>query len=168
MATVGYTTIGTLIDATGTSSSNNPVGAMVTMTESGDMTKITGYVANTLSSSSSNCTIYTGGAGARNSSIVARTTFNTVTTTFGLVDFTFSSVFGVTAQTYWIQFNGDGGNGPGGDVGQIKYDIGGAANTSYNDNDFQIPVYGSNQYTLYATYNPAGVSSVLGWNIALK
>lgn len=159
MATAGYTTIGTLTDLTGTSGTINPVGAMITMPENGNITKLTAHVADTTISTGATCYVYAGSAGARGSSIIGVTIGATVTTSFQWLDFTFASPFPATNTTYWLQFNGDGGNGPGGDVGQIKYDVGGASNTSYNDSDLGVPIYGSNQYSFYATYTATAATT---------
>lgn len=167
MATAGYTTQGGTTENTGFSGNTNWPGGMITMPSAGDITKITAYCSNTVSSFSPRCTIYAGSAGARSSSVIGATTTSSTGTSFALTDFNFSSVFGASATTYWLQFEGDGGNGPGGNVGQIKYDAGGAANTSYVLSDIGVPVYDSKQYTLYATYNPAGGGGP-SWSIALK
>lgn len=165
MATSGYTTIGANTDPTGTGNNVNWPGAMITMTETGTITKITAYVANTVSSNTPKCVLYGGSAGARGSSILGSTNTATVTTSFGLVDFTFPSAFPAVATTYWLEFDGDGGNGPGGNVGQIKYDTGGPTNTSYLLSDVGSPQYDTKKYTVYATYTPTG--SPTGFTIAL-
>ncbi len=151
--TAGYTTIGASQYFTGSSGNTNPPGLMITVAAGGSLTKITAYVANSVSSNSSNASIYAGSAGARGA-LIASTNLNTVTTSFGWVDFTFSSPVTVSATTYWIQFNGDGGNGPGGNVGEIAYDTGGAANTGYTLTDIGNPQYNTSQYSMYATYTP--------------
>lgn len=166
MSTAGYTTIGASTEQTGNSNNVNWVGAMVTMPVVGDITKLTVSCANTISSFSARCVIYSGSVGSRGSSVIGRTNIALTTTSFGLVDFPFSSVFSASATTYWLEFDGDGGNGPGGNIGELNYDIGGPTNTSYILSDLGNPQYGSKQYTFYATYNSA-ISSVLGFNIAL-
>jgi hypothetical protein len=159
MATTGYTTQGTLTYLTGYSGGMNDPGLLITMPVSGSITKITAYVANTLSSTSSVCKLYAGSAGARGS-LLATTNTSTVTTSFQWLDFTFATPYSASATTYWLEFGGDGGNGPFGDIGQIKYNTGGGTNTSYALNDFAVPVYGTDQYSIYATYTASGGATI--------
>lgn len=161
MATVGYTTIGANT-AGGSSGANNFPGLMITMPIAGLISKITAYVANSTTSVNTTCKLYLGSAGALGA-LQATTTNSLVTTSFQWLDFTFASPFSAAATTYWLEFNCDGGNGPGGNIGNIKYDTGGVANTGYQRLDNTTPAYNSNQYSIYATYD----SATGGFNIAL-
>lgn len=153
MPTVGYTNIGANDFAAGSASgTNNPTGLLITMPETGKINKITAYVATTISSKSIVCKIYAGTAGALGS-LLATTAASTVTTSFQWLDFTFNSFYSASATTYWLEFNGYGGDGPGTAVGHIKYDNGGAANTGYDKSDIGTPQYETNQYSIYATYD---------------
>lgn len=152
MATLGYTSIG--VNQIGSSSGSiNPNGLLITVPSSGQITKITAYVAESISSASLACALYSGSAGSRGS-LITNTNSSTVTTTFAWVDFTFASAQNVTAQTYWLQFNGDGGGGPGTNIASIKYDTGGATNSGYDLLDNGTPQYETNQYSMYATFTP--------------
>lgn len=146
----GYNVIGANTYTTGTSSFINPPGLMITIPIASGITKFSAYVANTLSSDSINFSIYSGTPSVRGS-LLTSSLPATVTTSFGWVDFSFASPFSVAAGTYWIQFNGDGGTGPGGNVSQIKYDPNtGLGGTSYFQGDAST-IYGKDQYSMYAT-----------------
>lgn len=163
MALIGYQNIGANDFAAGSASGvQNPTGLLITMTESGSITKITAYVATTITSKSITCRIYAGSAGSLGA-LQATTNTSTVTTTFQWLDFTFASAFSASATTYWLEFVGYGGDGPGTAVGHIKYDTGGAANSGYDKLDNGSPQYETNQYSIYATYTPPAI----GFNIAL-
>lgn len=152
MATVGYTNIGASTYSAGTTSGGvNPAGLLITFPTAGIVSKITAYVATTVSSQSISCRIYSGSAGSLGT-LIATTATSTVTTSFGFVDFTFAIPLNVTATTYWIEFIGFGGGGPGTAVGQIKFDTGGATNSGYAKSDLQVPAYNTSQYSIYATY----------------
>lgn len=159
MATVGYTSIGANDFGAGTASgTNNPAGLLVTMPVAGNITKITAYVFTVISgvplgSGSIPCRIYAGTAGAVGA-LQATTNTSTVNGTAAWVDFTFAAPFSAAATTYWLQFDGLGGNGFGTAIGVIKYDTGGAANTGYDRLDNGTPQYETNQYSIYATYTP--------------
>lgn len=159
MATLGYTSIG--VNQIGSStSSTNPNGLLITVPSSGTITKITAYVAENVSSASLSCGLYSGSAGSRGT-LISSTNTSTVTTSFGWVDFTFASAQNVTAQTYWLQFNGDGGNGPGANIASIKYDTGGATNSGYDLLDNGTPNYETNRYSMYATFiTPASLTNI--------
>lgn len=169
MATVGYTTQGANTQQAGTANGTvNPAGLLITMPIAGSITKISACVFTSISgvpsgSGSIVCKIYAGTAGALGS-VLATTNVSTVTGTTAFIDFIFASAFSASATTYWLEFQGLGGNGPGTAVGNIKYDTGGASNTGYSKSDVQVPVYDTNQYSIYATYTPAATE---GFNIAL-
>lgn len=157
--TAGYSSIGASTYQAGTATGNaNPSGLLVTFASAGSVTKITAYVAENISSGSLTAKIYNGTAGSLGS-LISTTNAATVTTSFAWVDFTFASPVAVTAQTYWIEFSGDGGAGPGTNVASQKYDGGGAANTGYQKNDGGTPVYDSNQYSMYATYTASAAAT---------
>lgn len=171
MATAGYTSIGANNEQVGTANgTNNPAGLLITMPVAGSISKITAYVNTTISgvpsgSGSTTCSIYAGTSGSLGS-LLSSTNSNTFNGTAAFVDFTFASAYSASATTYWIEFTGLGGGGGGTAVGNIKYDTGGGANTSYLKNDVGTPAYGTNQYSLYATYTASGGST--GFVIALK
>lgn len=162
MATVGYTTIGSAGTAGGSSGATNFPSLMITMPIAGSITKITAYVSNDVNSGGTSCSLYTGSAGALGA-LQSSTNNSTVTTTPQWLDFTFASPFAASATTYWLQFNCDGGNGPGGNRGSVAYDTGGATNTGYQRLDNSIPSYNTLQYSIYATYTASD-----GFSIALK
>lgn len=170
MATAGYTTIGATAGSTGTANgTNNPAGLLITMPESGSITKVTAYIDTViagvpLGSGTTVCKIYTGTAGAV-SSLVATTNTNTFNGTAAWVDFTLASAFPAAATTYWLQQDGLGGGGPATATGRIYLDTGGAANTGYFRDDGGTPAYNTNQFSLYATYTPDTPTG--GFNIAL-
>lgn len=165
MATAGYTTIGANTQSAGTQNfTNNPQGLLISFPSPATVSQISAYVAMTSSSRLIACKIYTGSAGSRGT-LVATTNNSSVTNTFGWVDFPFASSPSVSATTYWIEFEGYGGDGPGSSTAQIKYDTGGATNTGLNQDDFGVPQYNTFQYSLYATYTSSGTSS--GFVIAL-
>lgn len=161
MATAGYTTIGSNDYPLGSSSFYNPPGAMITMPEIGTITKITGYVNNTNGALSLTCGFYTGSAGSR-SSLLQTTSGTSVNTTPSWFDFSLPVPYSASATTYWLQFNGTAGNGPGGEVSHIRYDTGGATDTGYTLSDIGTPQYNTNQYSLYATYTPNSVPDTSG------
>lgn len=164
MAIVGYNSIGALQFAAGSGNgTNNATGLLIIMPEAGSITKITAYVATTVTGKNIACRIYAGSAGSRGA-LLATTNTSAVTTSFQWLDFTFTSPYSASATTYWLQFDGYGGDGPGTAVGQIKYDTGGAANSGYDLLDNGIPQYETNQYSIYATYTPTATG---GFNIAL-
>lgn len=163
MATAGYTNIGANTYMTGNANNTNWPGLKITLPVAGSITKITAHVANTVSSNNTMCKLYSDVAGLR-VLLLATTNNSTVTTSFQWLDFTFASPYSALATDYWLEFDGDGGNGPGGNRGQIKYDTGGGANTSYTLNDTGIPIYGTDQFSIYATYSPTATD---GFNIAL-
>ena len=157
MATIGYTSIGASTEGAGTANgTNNPAGLLITMPTAGLVSKITARVLTMISgipagSGSSTAKIYAGSAGSLGS-LVATSASNTFNGTETWVDFTFSSPVSVTATTYWIEFSGLGGGGPGSAYGNIKYDTGGGSNTGYSKSDLGVPTYNTKQYSLYATY----------------
>lgn len=163
MATVGYTNIGATGETLGTADNTNPAGLMITMLETGTITKITAYVNNSVSSSPQTCKLYTGSAGSLGI-LQATTNTGTVTTTPAWVDFVFASPFSASVTTYWLEFTPDGANGPGGNRSTDYYDSGGDVNTGYFKLDNGTPSYDSNRRSIYATYTPTSGPS---WSIAL-
>ncbi len=163
MATAGYTSIGASSVATGSTTAQNPDGLLVTIPQSASIQKITVYTSNKQSTSSQTCNIYSGSAGSRNSSVLGTTQISSVTTTAQWIDFPFSPNFPASGQTYWLEYVGDGANGPGGDFGNIFYDTGGATNSGYIVNDIGAPQYNTNQFSMYATYTPNATG---GFNIS--
>lgn len=162
MALVGYQNIGANTFQAGTGIGvNNPTGLLITMPQAGSITKITAYVAMTSTTKSIVCRIYSGSAGSRGT-LQATTNSSSVTSSFAWIDFTFASAFNAAATTYWLQFDGYGGDGPGTTIGEIKYDTGGATNSGYDLLDNGTPQYETNQYSIYATYDPSVAS---GFNI---
>lgn len=151
--TAGYTTIGASTAGNGTTNDCNDNGLLITIPSAGTMTKITAYVSNNLSTTNGNATLYAGSAGSRGA-FIANTQAGSVTTSFAWVDFTFAVPQAVSATTYWIEFSGQCGGGPGTNVSSIRYDTGGGSNTSYQENDVLVPVYSTRQYSMYATYTP--------------
>lgn len=144
----GYDTIGSNDYNTGGSSFINEPGLLIT-TSGGSCNSLFAYVRNTTTTNNRTMRLFEGSAGSRGS-LVATTNSASVSTTYGWVEFTFASTQTLSAGTYWIQFDGDGDNGPGGNVSQIKYDTGGATDSGYTENDFQVPIYNTNQYSMYA------------------
>lgn len=164
-ATLGYTTIGSNTFQAGTiNGTNNPVGLLITVPGSGTITKITAHVIESVSSGSLTAKIYSGSAGSRGA-LISTTNGATVTTTFGWVDFIFATPVSVSATTYWIEFSGDGGGGPGTNVASIKYDTGGAANSAYDVLDNSSVNYETNQYSIYATYTATPASTAVTTDI---
>lgn len=164
MATVGYTNIGANTGSGNTNFGPASPGLLITMPEAGSITSITAYCRTNLSTMSLACRIYAGTAGARGAEQAVTNNAN-VTTSFGWVQFNFASPFAASATTYWLQWDGTGGSGPGTNVGEYRYDSGGAADSGYVLSDLFAPLYNSNQYSIYATYTPAGGET--GFNIAL-
>lgn len=161
MATAGYTSIGANTETAGTASTGpNPTGLLVTFPSVSTVSKITAYVRGTVGTTSTTCKLYAGSAGSRGA-LVSTSTSASVTTSFAWVDFVFSSPVAVSATTYWVQFDSAGGDGPGTNVDEIKYDTGGASNTSYSLDDFGVPGYGTRQYSMYATYTITLLAGVL-------
>ena len=157
--TIGYSTIGASIQNAGSASgSNNPGGLLVTFPSAAQVTKLTAYVRMTSTTRSVTASIYAGSAGSRGA-LVKTSSASSVTSTPGWVDFTFATAANVTATTYWIQFDGYGGDGPGTSFAQINYDTGGASNTGYVVNDLGTPVYNTQKASIYATYTPSAASS---------
>jgi hypothetical protein len=155
-ATVGYATIGANTQNAGSASgTGNPTGLLVTMPTTGSITKITAYVAMTSTSKNLFARIYSGSAGSRGS-LLATSNSTLVTSTFGWVDFTFATPYAASATTYWLEYSGYGGDGPGTSFAQIKYDTGGATNTGYDLSDIGVPQYETNRYSMYATYTTSG------------
>lgn len=152
--TTNYSTIGTNNSAVGTASNCNNPGLLITMPVSGTITKFSAYVANSTGTAAGNFSLYAGSAGARGALITGSNT-GSITTSFAWVDFTLASPYSAAAGTYWIQFNGQCGNGPGGNLSTIKSDTGGASNTGYSLSDIGAVVYNTNQYSMYATYDTA-------------
>lgn len=164
MATAGYTNIGASTANTGTGSGvANPVGLLITIPVLGNITKITGYVNMTTTTKNLTCSLYAGSSGSRGA-LQATSTATSVTSTPAWIDFTFASPFSASVTTYWLQFSGYGGDGPGTTIGQIAFDTGGAANTAYSVNDGGTPVFNTSQYSIYATYTPTVTD---GFTIAL-
>lgn len=153
--TFGYTSIGASEYSIGSSSLYNPPGLLGTLPANGDISKITVHTVATVGDAGTTCILYAGSAGSRGSSL-ATTNSNSVGTSYSWVDFTFASPYSATADTYWLHFNGDGANGPGGNVDNIHYDSGGATNTGYTLDDLGEPTYNTNQYSIYATYTETG------------
>lgn len=151
--TAGYTTIGASTAGNGTTSDCNDNGLLITIPSAGTMTKVTAYVANNLSTADGSATLYAGSAGSLGA-LIATTQTNSVTTSLAWVDFTFAVPQSVSATTYWIEFDGQCAGGPGTNVSAIRYDSGGASNTSYQKSDVNVPVYSTRQYSMYATYTP--------------
>lgn len=163
MATAGYTSIGVNTETCGSGSGvNNPVGLLITMPEAGSISMITARVNMTSTTKSIFCRLYDGSAGALGA-LQATSNSTSVTSAEAWYDFIIASPFNASATTYWIEFLGYGGDGPGTTLGQIKYDTGGGANTGYSKNDSGTPAYNTRQYSLYATYAPSGIV----WNMAL-
>lgn len=159
-ATAGYTNIGASSFQAGTqNTTNNPTGLLITIpVGGGTVTDIQAYVgmgSGTGSSQNISCKLFNGSAGTVGS-LVATTNASTVTTTFGWVTFTFSSGVALSAGTYWLEYEGFGGNGPGSSVGFIHYDTGGVTNTGYDRLDNGTPSFETNQYSIYADYTPSG------------
>ena len=166
-STLGYTTIGASEYQTGTPGSQNPAGLMITVPSAGTISKISAHVRNNNSTVALAARLYAGSAGSLGS-LIATTQTSNVTTSYAWVDFTFATPQSVSATTYWIEFVGDGGNGPGGNLSFIHFDGGGASNTGFTKNDFGVPVYDGNQYSIYATYTATGGSSPTTATVEIK
>lgn len=166
MATVGYQTIGANTYSAGTGNGRaNPAGLLITMPTAGTITTITAHVAMSSTSKSLTCSVYLGSAGSLGA-LQATSNTAVVTSSFAWIDFTLGTPFVAAATTYWLEFSGYGGDGPGTTTGLLKYDTGGAANSGYDKLDNGIPNFEANQYSIYATYTPAAGGS--SWSIALK
>lgn len=156
--TAGNTNIGANTYTMGSNNFYNPPGVMITVTAAGSITKVSAYVRNTVSAQALSAALYAGSANSRGA-LIATTNTTSVGTTFGWVDFTFATPQSVSATTYWLHFNGTGGNGPGGNVSEMKYDTGGAANTGYILSDVGSPIYSTDNYSMYATYTPTATGA---------
>jgi len=151
MAAIGYTTIGSSTKNCGTPTGvENEVGLLITIPAAGVISKITAYVNMTSGTENISCTIYSGSAGSLGSAISTTTSHSVGTAAW--VDFIFTDPVVVSPTTYWLQFFGWGGDGPGTAIAQIAYDSGGSTNSSYQRDDFDDPSYGTDQYSMYATY----------------
>lgn len=157
--TFGYTSIGASTANAGTTGGvNNPTGLLGTLTEAGSISKITAYTSVTTGTSNIASKLFAGSAGSRGALIdTTNTTSNNTTPQW--LDYTFASPYSGSATTYWLDYQGAGGGGPGTPVGRIAYDTGGGANTSYTTTDVGALVYGTDIFSIYATYT-ATVSNI--------
>jgi hypothetical protein len=153
--TFGYTTIGESIFGVGASTYKIMCGELGTLSESGDISSIS-VACYSSSADDARSFIYSGSAGSRGT-LLATTNFETIGTSPGWYQHDFSTAYSASADTYWLAWEGIGGNGPKGASGSIYYDTGGTTDGAFQERDDSSGFisYDTVEFSIYATYTEA-------------
>lgn len=154
MATFGTTSIGSNTTGHGTDDS---VVNKFTLSEDGDVSKLTAYTKGTLATENSKGVIYSDNAGEPED-LLGTSNSTSVSTTAAWRDYTFASVVSLTAGDYWLGVVSDG------PITSYNETTGGSRRIS-NDSSYTSPVdpwnvgsdsAGSHDTSVYATYTATG------------